>query len=293
MVIFSSLTAFDIVFVSIVGVSTLFGVVRGLLKSSISLVGWLIAAVIALNFSYHLVPFIEKYGFSHSISEVAAVIVTFVVSAIAIAIFNSILARFISPICGGLVDRSSGLAFGFARGCLISCVLFYTMTLILPDLYVSSKAQNAKDENSIPSWAKDSKTINLLSRGSDAISDILPDNFKRDLKESIVDTVNENEKQLAFSGSKLDNIKQINTVLNSLPVPVLDNISAEDLIILQDSSASSSSKVTILEKISDQYNQYATQKNIDPQQYHQMTQGIEDLITQYNSMINNGAVASH
>ena len=61
MIQLSSLAAFDIAFVSVVGISTLFGVVRGLLKSSISLVGWIVAAIIAFNFSHHLVPFIEKY----------------------------------------------------------------------------------------------------------------------------------------------------------------------------------------------------------------------------------------
>jgi len=294
MIQLSSLAAFDIAFVSVVGISTLFGVVRGLLKSSISLVGWIVAAIIAFNFSHHLVPFIEKYEISHSMSELGAVIATFVGSAIVIALFNSILTRFIGPMCGGLVDRSSGLAFGFARGCVIACVLFYVMTLILPNLYVNHKTQNLKEVSDLPDWAKDSKSINLLSRGSDAISDLLPDNFKRDLKDSIKDSVNENEQQLAFTGNKLDNIKQINTVLNSLPVAVLDNISAEDLIILQDSSVDSSSKVDILESISNQYNEYAQKKNIDSAQYHKMTQDIEKLITQYNSMINNnGSATTH
>jgi uncharacterized membrane protein required for colicin V production len=292
MIQLSSLSAFDIIFVSVVGISTLFGVVRGLLKSSISLIGWIVAALVAFNFSHYLAPFIEKYKFSHSMSELVAIIASFVGAAIIIAIFNSILVRFIKPLCGGLVDRSSGLAFGFARGCVIACILFYVMTLILPDLYVSHKTQNSKDISNLPDWAKESKAINLLSRGSDAISDLLPDNFKRDLKDSIKDTVNENEQQLEFSGNKLDNIKQINTVLNSLPVAVLDNISAEDLIILQDSSVDALSKVNILKNISNQYNEYAQRKHINSEQYHKMTQDMEKLITQYNSMINNGNTAT-
>jgi flagellar biosynthesis chaperone FliJ len=63
---------------------------------------------------------------------------------------------------------------------------------------------------------------------------------------------------------------------------------------LQDSSVDSSSKVDILESISNQYNEYAQKKNIDSAQYHKMTQDIEKLITQYNSMINNnGSATTH
>jgi uncharacterized membrane protein required for colicin V production len=297
MINLSSLVAFDIVFIIIVGISILFGVARGFIKSALSLVGWIIAAIIAINFSSILVPYIEKYNFSHSVSEVSAIIITFIGAAIILAVFNSIIASLIKGMCGGLIDRSIGLTFGFVRGCVIACVIFYVLTLLFPDIYINSKNANTNSNDQVPSWAKDSKSLVMLSRGSDIIASLLPPNFKRDLKESMQEAVDENEKQLTFSTAKMDNIKITNKVLNSLPKPVLNSISDNDLIILQDTSAKAATKVAVLEKVANNYHQYFNQQiSLDggknTEQYYSIMKDIENLITQYNSMINQNPSAA-
>lgn len=285
----SSLIVFDFVFLGIIAVSVIFGLIRGCIKSAISLIGWVISAMIALHFSHHLLPLIEKYGFSHSLSQVMAVIATFVGSAIIIAIFNSVFVSCIRVVCGGLIDRSCGLAFGFVRGCAIASVMFYVLTLLFPVLYISTSAEGG--QANLPEWAKGSKSINLLSRGADVFSSFLPQNFKKDLKESIDETIVENEKQLKSSDSK-SSAKTPSQVLKSLPPEVVDEISADDILVLQDSSASPAAKVKILDSVANQYHQYVnkeapTTESATPpehdQEYYDVMKSIEELISHYNS----------
>ncbi len=292
----STIGVFDLTFISIITLSTLFGVVRGVIKSAVSLVGWMIAVVVALNFNALIIPYIEKYNFSHSASEVIAVIITFIIVAVIIAIINSIFLSLIKGVCGGLIDRSVGLTFGFARGCVIACVVFYALTLLLPSLYTVSNTRTKEENDTLPTWAQDSKSIILLARGSDIIASFLPVSFKRDLKESFKETVDRNEKQQAFSTTQMDTIRTTNRILHSLPSSVLANIPADDLLALQDSAISSDIKISVLNKITNHYRQYANlqsglsekqNSNQANQQYHLVIQDLEELITQYNATNSN------
>jgi membrane protein required for colicin V production len=116
------MTAFDLVFIGIVGLSTVFAFWRGLIRVVMSLVG-LVAAVLA---AIHLSPSASNILTALSDNPVTRYLVAFalifIVVALIFALFGWLLWRTIRAIGLGFVDRVLGAVFGVARGVLIAVI---------------------------------------------------------------------------------------------------------------------------------------------------------------------------
>ena len=242
---FFSLNNFDILMFGIVGFSVIFGLVRGFIKSFISLAGWIIAMTIGMKFYFLLEPVVSKYITLSVVAAVIAGITLFLISAIIIAIINNVFYIAFEALCGGLLDRSLGLLFGFIRGCLLVSFIFYILLMIMPQLNIKDKKDRVSIYSSakIPSWAKSSETILLLNKGAVFINEIMPIDFKRKLKQILSPESHmeeQKEGRVAVESSKpSSSVADINEdsvyiILNLLPKEVIDTISQEDLILLQD-----------------------------------------------------------
>ena len=300
-----SLTNFDIIIFVIIGLSTLIALCRGFLKSFISLVGWIISLVVALQFYESLSPIFVKYTVSSSVADLLSFGVLFLVTAIIIAIVNSIIITVLSGACGGVLDRSFGLFFGLVRGCLLVSAIFYVMILLIPDLDVKDRYDVMHNEK-LPKWARKSESLLLLSKGANFIETAMPERFQDNLKQSFREN-SDNEKQenpmpdyysakkTKMASDRSANIKAMNKLLSSLPKEVLDETSQEDLFVLQDSLADPVIKVQILEKIAVNYQKYtndmtygASAEKVKEQNqvYHRVYSLIENQIAKYNEMVN-------
>ncbi len=303
-----SLTNFDIIIFFIIGLSILVALFRGFIKSFISSVGWILSLIIALYFHEIFSPLFAKYTASKSLADLCGFAGVFLVASIIIAVINGIILTLLKGSCGGILDRSCGLFFGFIRGCVLVSAMFYIMILLIPALNVKDH-KDITDNEKLPKWAQNSQSLLLLSRGANFISLALPENFQENLKMSLGEhkiIANAQDKDDEHNSDyvpnkpkapleKIDHIKSMNVLLSSLPKEVLDETAQDDLFVLQDSLADPSIKVQILEKLANNYQKYindTTNSESDEQSKEQKKEDnrtyslIEDEISKYNEMIN-------
>lgn len=281
---FSSLTGFDTSFAAVVLISVLFGFMRGFIKSLISLVGWIVAAFIAVNFSDHFIPYVTKYGINESVATIVAMIETFVVTALIIAIVNSFLTSMINCVCGGLIDRIAGLLLGFVRGGLIASVLFFVLNLIFTNLYITSNTLDAKTNAKLPAWARNSKTIVWLSRGSDLVTNFVSKEFELDLHKSLTETVPEKARMEENTAPQQKKINSVKKLIASMPKDFVDEIPADELITVQDESADKTMKASILKDILRSYNGFIQQDSSNGKDSDEIIGMFQKYIKQYSEV---------
>jgi len=117
------MTVIDIIVLAIVGISILFGVLRGLVREVLALVAW-VAAFLLANL---LAPDAAKLLPQAIASEEIRLLVTFVVVFIVVLVGLSVLAVLASKVVKivglGPADRVVGGVFGLARGMLVVMIL--------------------------------------------------------------------------------------------------------------------------------------------------------------------------
>lgn len=113
----------DYLLIAIVLISTVIGLWRGLIRESLSLVGWILAFWIATQFSYLFAPYFEGFISTPSMQLAIAFALLFA----AVLFLSSLVTMLICQIVDatGLTgtDRTLGMIFGFGRGALAIAAL--------------------------------------------------------------------------------------------------------------------------------------------------------------------------
>ena len=136
----------DYVIFSVIGVSTLLSLFRGLLKEIISLVIWIVAAVVAVKFSDGLSHSLEPYIHSATFRYMAAFSALFL-GVLVIGVFVTMLIGTLIDKTGmGGFDRLLGVFFGIARGILLVAITLMFLNLN-PDM---SSQSSIKESQLIP-----------------------------------------------------------------------------------------------------------------------------------------------
>ena len=109
----------DVVIVGVVGVSTVIGLMRGLVRELMSLVVWLTAFVASLALGAPVAALLDLGGAAGTAIGFAIV---FVVVLVAGALVQRMLAKVVQTAGIGGVDRMLGSMFGALRGALLTVV---------------------------------------------------------------------------------------------------------------------------------------------------------------------------
>ncbi len=285
-----SLTSFDVLIFFIVFVSSVFGVYRGFLSSTISFIGWILSLYLGIELGPIFAPLFSDAAASEAMASVFGVGSVFLFVAILMALLNHVLNKWILVHARGLLDRSFGLVFGFLRGCLVVSILFYVLTMVMPNLNVGDEDKLKDKDAKVPEWIKKSETIILLKRGADLLNLFVPQTFENELNQSIVESTNE-KGEVELPSTRAEKIRSLNKLLNSLPDTIIERTSDNDLITLQDMTAPPELKAQILEKIAHEYYQYNHQKMVDGdnpveieknnRKYHNLMMMVENEILKY------------
>ncbi|HTS91869.1 MAG TPA: CvpA family protein [Stellaceae bacterium] len=152
---------FDIGVIVVIALSGLFAFARGIVKELLSVAGWIAAGIAALYGFPYAAPFAERFIPRGMFANLAAGIAIFVVALIIFSLMTSAIARRVKESSLASVDHSLGLLFGIARGAVIACLLYYGLTLALP-------------EASRPDWIKEARSTRYLAAGADFLISLVP-----------------------------------------------------------------------------------------------------------------------
>jgi membrane protein required for colicin V production len=116
------MTWVDYAVITIVSLSVLVGILRGLVKELIALIGWVLAISLAMIFSGHVAELLtERLG--PTASAVAAFLGIFVVVWMLSGLVGLVLSKVVKAAGLGWTDRVMGALFGMIRGAIVVVAL--------------------------------------------------------------------------------------------------------------------------------------------------------------------------
>ena len=117
------MTAFDLMVIGVIGLSTIFAFWHGFVRVVASLVTWVVAVLAGMRFSDLVGTMLPDFGETPAARYVAAFALIMVCVLIVGGIVGFLLSRLVSAVGLKFLDRLLGALFGFARGVLVAVVL--------------------------------------------------------------------------------------------------------------------------------------------------------------------------
>lgn len=162
-VVQTSFNLFDVTVISIIGLSALLSFFRGFVREVLSLGAWVGASIITLYTFPDVANYMKPHLKNSAIASGFAAMGTFMISLLAITLFNSVLMRFFKKGNDvGVLDNLLGLGFGVFRAFLLVSLGYFTLTLVM-------------SENDYPAWLASSKTKPYVEKGALVIARLAPD----------------------------------------------------------------------------------------------------------------------
>lgn len=159
-----SLTVFDMAVLFVVGVSGLLALVRGLVRESLSIVVWIVAALIAYAAFPELRELIGGYIPNVWIGDAVTLIVVFLAPLICLKIVAMVIADTVPTGMLGSLDRILGAGYGFARGALIVSLGYLGLNLV-----------NVPENH--PSWIKEARFLPYVRDGAELVAGWVPEDM--------------------------------------------------------------------------------------------------------------------
>jgi membrane protein required for colicin V production len=154
---FSALSNFDYLILSIIGLSMLFAFWKGFIRSFLYFSGWVLAAMLMIDNYPRASAFFSMHIKNKVIVDVVSTAGVFFSLLIIFAIVNKKIIDASKELRGGAIDRSLGACFGLVRGCVIGCLIFWSLIIIF----------SAWDDREEPEWLSEAKSYKLLKMGTD------------------------------------------------------------------------------------------------------------------------------
>ncbi len=113
------MTALDWILLSIGAASALWGLMRGLVREVLSVVGWVASFFLAQVYAPEVGDALPLSGSADSLRYLAGFVVVFLAVLVAFALFSMALRKLASAVGLGPLDRALGVLFGALRGWLL------------------------------------------------------------------------------------------------------------------------------------------------------------------------------
>ncbi|GAA5442024.1 colicin V production protein [Microbulbifer sp. NBRC 101763] len=122
----------DWTILAIVGISTLFGLSRGFVRETLSLLTWIAAFIVAMMFRDQLAPLLSNLVDTPSLQVIAAFAILFFGTLLAGAVLNMMLSAFVEATGLSGTDRVLGMVFGLVRGAIVVMALLILAPALVP-----------------------------------------------------------------------------------------------------------------------------------------------------------------
>ena len=119
------MTVFDYTALIIIGLSVFLGIMRGLVREVLGLVGWVAAFLVAKTYSSTLVPMMPADIPTDGLKVLAAFLVLFLATLLVTSLLAIALSTIFKKVGLSWLNRVLGIIFGLARGILIVCIIVF------------------------------------------------------------------------------------------------------------------------------------------------------------------------
>lgn len=117
------LTVFDYALLFVLVCSSILGMMRGFIKEVLTLVGWVLAFIVANRFGEAFSHMLPQFIPTAVLRIVIAYVILFILTRIAVLLLAKTLQAMLGSGILSSMNRILGCAFGLARGVLISLIL--------------------------------------------------------------------------------------------------------------------------------------------------------------------------
>lgn len=111
---------------------------RGLVRETMAIVGWIVAAFLAFIFAPQVMPLVKEIPMvgpiladSCELAIIASFAAVFAVALVIVSFFTPLLTSLIDKTAAGKVDRAIGFLFGVLRGIALIAIMFFAYKSIL------------------------------------------------------------------------------------------------------------------------------------------------------------------
>jgi len=119
------MTSFDYIVLSIIGLSVVLSVMRGLVREVLAIMGWLAAFYVARTYASQILPMMPVNIPTEPLRVLAAFLVLFLATLLVASLLAIALTAIFKTIGLGWINRLLGAIFGLARGVLIVCIIVF------------------------------------------------------------------------------------------------------------------------------------------------------------------------
>lgn len=117
----------DWVILSVLALSTILGVSRGVVREIMAIIGWVLGIILALKFSPQFAEAIPLPNISILIRTAMSAVCVLVVTILVVGLLGKILAAMMHAASISFEDRAIGAVFGLARGVVIVCACVFAV----------------------------------------------------------------------------------------------------------------------------------------------------------------------
>ena len=256
---FSELNWFDTAVITIVFVSSLLAFFRGFLKALFSLITWIGSAIIAIYFAPETEEYVSNYMANEIATKITAYLILFIIAFIIFALITTKILFLIRSYRKTFFDKSLGLAFGFARGVLIVCLAFFSMSTFSKMIDYGEVEKDGKKRYG-PEFLVEAKTYNLLNYSTEIILAMLPEGTQdyviarvTDVKDKVIKSMTDEASKAALPRTLNDDEMKIMAKLRAA-IPESEYEKIEKKYESKEGDLSELDKISIFRDILTSYN---------------------------------------
>lgn len=178
----TTLTAFDVAVILIIGLSMVLAFTKGFATVALSLAAWVVTIFLVVMAGELITPYLRPYVEPAWLADTLAYAGLFIGALFILKWLAGMIGGAIKNSPVGFLDRSLGALFGLLRGMVLVSALFFGFTKLFPG-----------DE---PKWIAEAQTRPLVTWGSDMLSSLVAsalgkdaDNFGEDYLQRAADAV--------------------------------------------------------------------------------------------------------